>query len=177
MTNPTQRRSWISRTGLRVARVAPTLAVALVLGALGVQPTQAGTYKVLYYFTNQAGNPYGALRLKNGTIYGYAEDGNTNCEYLTCGLVFELNKEGKLAVLYNFTGGNDGAGPEGSLLRDEQGNLYGTTVGGGGPCQIEQTVVGCGTVFKLSPPKDNPSQFAGQAKSHPRLTAQIEGEL
>jgi uncharacterized repeat protein (TIGR03803 family) len=45
------------------------------------------------------------------------------------------------SVLYTFTGGNDGAYPHGSLLRDGQGNLYGTALNGG--------ALGNGTVFKL----------------------------
>jgi uncharacterized repeat protein (TIGR03803 family) len=162
MTSPMQRRSWLLRMSWRVARVAPTLAVALTLGALGVQPTQAGTYKVLYYFTNQVGNPYGAIRQKNGTIYGYAPGGNTDCPYTTsCGIVFELDKTGKVAVLYSFAGGSDGAGPSGNLIEDQKGNFYGTTIyGGGGPCKVEQTVVGCGTVFKLSAPKEKGGAWA-----------------
>ena len=34
-------------------------------------------------------------------------------------------------VIYNFSGGADGAGPSGGLTLDTPGNLYGTTVGGG----------------------------------------------
>jgi len=34
-------------------------------------------------------------------------------------------------VLYNFTGGADGANPHGGVIADESGNLYGTTYGGG----------------------------------------------
>ena len=51
-------------------------------------------------------------------------------------------------VLYSFTGGADGAIPEGAdLVFDHAGNLYGTTAGGGtGNCQG-----GCGTVYKLTP--------------------------
>jgi uncharacterized repeat protein (TIGR03803 family) len=45
-------------------------------------------------------------------------------------------------VLYNFTGGNDGGGPE-SGLAFHGGNLYGTTLYGG--------LGGFGTVFELSP--------------------------
>jgi uncharacterized repeat protein (TIGR03803 family) len=47
-------------------------------------------------------------------------------------------------VLYSFTGGADGAFPQGSLIRDSSGNLYGTTVGTG----IGGTLAG--SVFKLS---------------------------
>jgi len=43
----------------------------------------------------------------------------------------------------------DGLAPNGDLIFDGAGNLYGTTCGGGdfSPCQA----VGCGTVFQLSP--------------------------
>jgi uncharacterized repeat protein (TIGR03803 family) len=44
-------------------------------------------------------------------------------------------------VLYNFTGGVDGATPFAGLVRDAAGNLYGTTVGGG--------KYGWGTVFMV----------------------------
>ena len=45
-------------------------------------------------------------------------------------------------VLYNFSGGSDGAYPEWSLTSDSAGNFYGTTYAGG---------FGFGTVFELSP--------------------------
>jgi len=49
-------------------------------------------------------------------------------------------------VLYSFTGSPDGANPFDALLRDAEGNLYGTTgYGGDGTCSP-----GCGTVFKVS---------------------------
>ena len=34
------------------------------------------------------------------------------------------------SVLYSFTGGSDGANPQGGLIFDAKGNLYGTTNGG-----------------------------------------------
>ena len=46
-------------------------------------------------------------------------------------------------VLYGFKGGTDGYQPSSALIRDAQGNLYGTTAGGG--------TSGVGTVFKLAP--------------------------
>jgi hypothetical protein len=53
-------------------------------------------------------------------------------------------------VLYNFTGGADGGVPEGGLIRDAAGNLYGTTNIGGNTsssCPLEYN--GCGVVFEL----------------------------
>ncbi|HEV2382919.1 MAG TPA: choice-of-anchor tandem repeat GloVer-containing protein [Terriglobia bacterium] len=48
-------------------------------------------------------------------------------------------------VLHSFTGGTDGSGPVGDLIRDTAGNLYGTTESGGNAnCRS-----GCGTIFKL----------------------------
>jgi hypothetical protein len=59
----------------------------------------------------------------------------------------------KYDVLYAFQGGADGGQPTGSLIVDASGNLYGTTAqGGSGQCQMNGQVVGCGTVFELSPP-------------------------
>jgi uncharacterized repeat protein (TIGR03803 family) len=52
-------------------------------------------------------------------------------------------------LLYSFTGGTDGNGPNGKLVRDAKGNLYGATFGGGDlSCQ---PTAGCGVVFKLDP--------------------------
>jgi uncharacterized repeat protein (TIGR03803 family) len=47
-------------------------------------------------------------------------------------------------VLYSFTGGADGGQPYGQLIRDHQGNLFGTTIYGG----LTSCYQGCGTVFK-----------------------------
>jgi uncharacterized repeat protein (TIGR03803 family) len=51
-------------------------------------------------------------------------------------------------VLYSFTGGEDESLPNGTLVFDALGNLYGTTEGGGS----QNCDNGCGTVFELSPP-------------------------
>jgi uncharacterized repeat protein (TIGR03803 family) len=47
------------------------------------------------------------------------------------------------SVLYAFKGGIDGNNPEGGLVADRAGNLYGTTVAGGS--------FNAGTIFKLAP--------------------------
>lgn len=52
-------------------------------------------------------------------------------------------------VIYNFQGGSDGASPQGTLMADKRGVLYGTTTYGGiYGCTFN---AGCGTVFKLEP--------------------------
>jgi uncharacterized repeat protein (TIGR03803 family) len=53
------------------------------------------------------------------------------------------------SVVYNFTGGQDGALPKAGVTLDQAGNLYGTTAAGAsfsGNCNI---LGGCGTVFEL----------------------------
>ncbi len=52
-------------------------------------------------------------------------------------------------VLHKFTGPPDGEYPQGALVPDANGNLYGTAVFGGS-CAV--SVKGCGIVFELSPP-------------------------
>jgi len=52
-------------------------------------------------------------------------------------------------VLYNFSGGADGAYPISGLVLDSLGNVYGTTVFGG--TTLPQCPTGCGVVFKVNP--------------------------
>jgi len=92
--------------------------------------------------------PNGALTLDAaGNLYGVAEGGG-GCG---CGLVYRLSpptkkKKWKYLALYTFRGPkhNDGQGPNGDLVFDAVGNLYGTTYTGG-------SCLWCGTVFELSP--------------------------
>jgi uncharacterized repeat protein (TIGR03803 family) len=53
-------------------------------------------------------------------------------------------------VLYNFTGGADGANPYAGLTMDAAGNLYGTANVGGYTGNYCASNYGCGTVFKLT---------------------------
>jgi uncharacterized repeat protein (TIGR03803 family) len=46
------------------------------------------------------------------------------------GVLFKLDKAGNETILHTFTGGTDGAYPEGSVAFDSAGNLYGTTTSG-----------------------------------------------
>lgn len=51
------------------------------------------------------------------------------------------------SVLYSFKGGSDGSSPHAGLVRDHAGNLYGTTLYGGGSTLCPS---GCGTIFKIA---------------------------
>lgn len=66
---------------------------------------------------------------------------------LSCGFVLGQAQE---TVLYSFgTNPNDGTLPNGGLIFDKTGSLYGTTQRGGSVCSED-----CGTVFELSPLPD-----------------------
>lgn len=51
--------------------------------------------------------------------------------------------------MHEFLGGQDGSSPTGGLSFDSAGNLYGTSIQGGGTCTPSSA--GCGTVFELIP--------------------------
>jgi uncharacterized repeat protein (TIGR03803 family) len=82
-----------------------------------------------------------------GNLYGTThEGGKYNC-IDGCGSVFELVRKASGAwtekVLYSFNdNGTDGTYPDGGLIFDATGNLYGTTAGGGAN--------GHGAVFELT---------------------------
>lgn len=104
----------------------------------------------LYSFTGKAdgASPLaGLIRDSGGNLYGTTRyGGNSSCGG-GCGTVFKVDATGKETVLHSFTGPTDGSVPQGILLRDVQGNLYGTTTDGGdSSCD---NGVGCGIVFKL----------------------------
>ena len=68
-------------------------------------------------------------------------------------------------ILLSFTGPN-GADPQGGLVRDGSGNLYGTTFGGGDMSCLPN---GCGIVFKLDPSGNETilHQFTGPDGANP----------
>jgi len=90
-----------------------------------------------------------------GNLYGtalYGGNGNsTDCGAYGCGTVFEIGAAGTERMQHSFCVEEncpDGNDPWASLIMDSAGNLYGTTGGGGSACRP----MGCGTVFKLTPP-------------------------
>ena len=55
-------------------------------------------------------------------------------------------------VLHAFAGGTDGAIPNGGLVLDSNGAVYGTTLTGGNRGCQNSYGIGCGTAFKVTPP-------------------------
>jgi uncharacterized repeat protein (TIGR03803 family) len=118
--------------------------------------------KVLYSF--QGGRdgavPAGGVVFdQRGNLYGATSEGGSGCTAGSCGTVFQLvpppNKSGKWEekILHDFRG-SDGSIPEGSVILDAVGNVYGTTAyGGSGPRTLIGSTVGCGTVYEMLPPK------------------------
>ncbi len=121
--------------------------------------SKSGKYTVLHSFSGPEGaHPVGGVILdEQGNLYGTASHGGTGSCILQqggfrgCGTVFKLDRKGKLTVLHNFTGGSDGQCPLGDLVRDEEGNLYGTTFGNlpGPNCWFTPPHNQYGTVFKI----------------------------
>ena len=96
-------------------------------------------------------HPYGGVTFgPDGALYGTTAGGGQFGE----GVVFKLQPPATQCpsalcywtetVVYNFTGAEDGAGPQGNLIFDHAGNLYGTAEAGGAGG-------GWGTVYELSP--------------------------
>jgi uncharacterized repeat protein (TIGR03803 family) len=114
-----------------------------------------GSETLLYTFLGEADGafPSGLIEDNEGNLYGTAEAGGDlqGCSGLSCGVVFEVTPDGTETVLHTFTGGSDGADPSGSLIMDGSGNLFGTTVRGGGSGCASNFGIGCGTVFELAP--------------------------
>jgi len=100
--------------------------------------------EVLHTFTGSAsdeGNPHAGVILDaDGNLYGDSEEGGAHGQ----GTVYELSQGGTITLLHSFAGRpTDGSAPFGGLLRDQSGNLYGTTQTGGSD--------NYGTVWSLTP--------------------------
>jgi len=95
--------------------------------------------QLLYHFSSHAAFPPGDLVLDDsGNLYGVTQLDGAN----GLGTVFRYSPNGQYTVLHDFGGGSDGADPAAGLIRDADGNLYGTTVSGG--------LTNQGTVFKIA---------------------------
>jgi uncharacterized repeat protein (TIGR03803 family) len=138
----------ISRIISRVATVALAIAIVFALTVVMTQSAPAQTFTVLHTFRGggDGASPMAGLTMDQaGNFYGTATAGGGS----GAGTVFRLSKKGSswiLNTLYSFAKGNDGASPRGGVIFGPNGNLYGTTMyGGGDGCSGS----GCGIVFQL----------------------------
>jgi len=124
------------------------------------------TPSILWNFGNgtDGSGPGSLIRDTTGNLYGTTFNGgayagvDANGNNLG-GTVFKLTPPSTAggswteSVLWNFGNGNDGNQPDGGLIMDASGNLYGTTSHGGAYSTVDANgnPIG-GTVFELTPP-------------------------
>ncbi|MGA7217954.1 MAG: choice-of-anchor tandem repeat GloVer-containing protein [Candidatus Sulfotelmatobacter sp.] len=138
---------------IQLAVVLMVIAISMLAGTTLAEAQQEA---VLHSFDPKL-DPKGAwgpmtslVRDSAGNLYGTTEFGGPfNCHFFGgCGTVYEVvpQPDGSWGekVLHSFGSGTDGFLPQGPLLLDASGNLYGTTTLGGEDCA-------CGTVFELMP--------------------------
>ena len=132
-----------------------------------ISPQSGGTwkYRILHRFQNRWGEdgsgPLTALAFDaNGNLYGTTYVGgilHCGLGQNGCGTVFKLTPTSGggwlYRQIYKFKSGSDGERPDGGVVIDATGDVYGTTdLGGAGQCSSNYP--GSGTVFKLSPNSD-----------------------
>jgi uncharacterized repeat protein (TIGR03803 family) len=153
----------------RVRVIAPFTVASVLISILALAPGSlaASKFKTLYAFQGgtDGATPVGRLALDQaGNLYGATNAGGTNASYCTgeiqgCGTVFELQAGSggswQEMVLHRFqeSGSSDGSAPDGDMIFDSAGNLYGSTISGGGATEqcSSGAGAGCGIVFELTP--------------------------
>ena len=116
----------------------------------------AQTESLLHSFDDSTGDAElpigGVVADASGNLYGTGSGGGTT--FHNTGAVFELKpitgRGWTEKVLHNFIGAN-GLYPVAAPILDASGNLYGTTIWGGGLGVTYCGQDGCGTVWELSP--------------------------
>ena len=108
-----------------------------------MSPSNGGwMYNVIHSFAGSEG-PYGGITMDAaGNLYGTTFAGGA----LLFGSVYKLTPSGggwTFSDLYDFTGGNDGGYPVGTVAIAANGNLYGTTSHNG--------ALGYGTIWEIMP--------------------------
>ena len=114
----------------------------LIIILLNFTAWAAAQETVLHNFGERqdGGNPASGLTLRNNRLYGTTQAGGAYAN----GTVYEMRRSGGnwLEVVIHDFNGTDGSAPQGKVVFDSSGNMYGTTFIGG--------AYGQGTVFKIS---------------------------
>lgn len=137
-----------------------------------LSPDGNGNWKetTLHSFSDGAdgAGPLAALVLdRSGNIYGTTSAGGSsycrNAAFGGCGVIFKLTQgvrgDWDEQVLYFFKGGKDGSFPIGKLAFDVWGNIYGVSQAAGDVSCSYGYFTGCGTVFRLAPPRTTGGQW------------------
>ena len=84
---------------------------------------------------------------RDGNLYGVTQFGGASAVNGSegFGTIFRLTPKGQMTIIYNFTGGADGAYPTGGLTLASNGYFYGTNFGG-------SALNVNGTAFRFKPP-------------------------
>jgi len=134
------------------------VALVISLASLSAGPGIAQTaFRTIYSFQGgtDGEEPNGVILGNNGALYGTTLRGgsstcsNANTWTQPCGTIFELTPNGTAwqnHVLYEFEGVRGGAFPDGPLVLDRDGTLYGTAY------TLGRIEYGDGAVFSLAPP-------------------------
>jgi uncharacterized repeat protein (TIGR03803 family) len=106
--------------------------------------SRTGVLTLLHSFDGTDGDEPWATPIQgsDGNYYGTAAQGGSDFE----GTIYKMTPSGSATALYSFCSQancTDGAGPQANLVQAIDGNLYGTTGGGG--------AFGGGTVFRITP--------------------------
>lgn len=128
------------------AKLALAFASVAGLAAVSVPGAHAQSLSIVHNFTggSDGGAPDDGLTISpTGILFGTASTGGAS----GYGVVFEVMAKGNVKVLHSFAGGSDGATPNGRVIRNADGVLFGTTTAGGASR--------LGTVFKLDGKKES----------------------
>jgi len=117
--------------------------------------TSGGEEKILRYLGNgnfsdgAAANSAPILDSKGNLFGNTSYGGDSSCGFNGngCGVVYEVQANGKFRVLHTFTSLADGIEPIGSPVIDSQGNIFGiASLGGDLSCDHPD---GCGLIYEL----------------------------
>ncbi|HTZ97338.1 MAG TPA: choice-of-anchor tandem repeat GloVer-containing protein [Terriglobales bacterium] len=109
------------------------------------RPTTLYSFCVSGICTDGAQPLAGLLQARDGNFYGTTITGIENGQ-TTYGTVFKITPAGYLTTLHVFDSINNGIYPLGTLIQATDGDLYGTTGGGG----TDDCSDSCGTIFKMT---------------------------
>lgn len=120
-----------------LVRFGIVIALTVALLFVPLSGSAATKYKILHNFgsgTDGAGTSGSPALDAEGRVYVESGSGGTGkCSWYGCGAVFRLTRraDGSWSekILHNFAGGSDGADPEGGLVLDAAGNVYGSLFG------------------------------------------------